>query len=197
MSPEEHYALLREGMFSVENKADAQEEAILFLRYFLDCHNIDPLPWLGEALAHHWCQLRDWDRRWGKNYADKLLRDYIAANDFDHWTALNLIAARLHRERQPLPDALADWAAELHEGKEAPAKEKGNKGEPPYAHEDRNRVYFVANNWLEYFGMASAEDRIHVIATWLGHDESVIRKGLTRWRKEDWRRAPWPTFPSE
>ena len=171
VSLEEHHALLREGMFSVESKADAQEEAILFLDYFLCPLDTGPLPWLGEALAHRWFEFRDWDRMWNEmcpereqNYTDKLLREYVAVNDFDHWTALNLIAARLHHERQQFPDALADWAAELHEGKEAPKKEKGNKGEPPYAREERNRVYFMADHWLKHFGMSRAADRLAAIA---------------------------------
>ena len=200
----ENDALLREGMFGVKNK-DALEEAVLFLHYFFHGLNVDPLPWLGESIAHHWFELRDWDRKWGKDYkerADRLLREYIAADDFDHWAALNLIAERLHRARVPFPDALADWAADVHARLQAgtlkpPAKEQGHKGDPPYANEDRNGLYFAANDWLEHFGMKNATDRIGVIAEWIGDDESVVRKGLTKWRKGNWRRAPWPTFPSD
>ena len=190
----EHYALLRKGMFSEGNKVDVREEAFLFLEYWLHGLNDAPLPWLGEAIANDWFQRRLRDA----NGTDEALQDFVAADDFDHWTALNLIAARLHRERLPFPDAIAEWAGELHEGKcSSPARERGNKGQPPYANQDRNRVYFMADIWLGHFGMTSADDRIGVIAEYYGDDESVVRKGLTRWRDTKWRRAPWPHAPRE
>ena len=197
--PEEHYALLREGMFSGTSTADAAEEADLFLRYWLHGLNRESLPWLGEAIANHWFWLRDWDRQWGRNYTNAALRAYIKAGDFDHWMALNLIAARLHRERQLFPEALADWAAEFHEDKhqKPPAKEKGNAGAPPYAYEDRNGVYAMADNWLEHYGMTHDKDRLAAIAGITGDDEDVVRKGLRRWRDPSWRRAPWPGLPAD
>ena len=44
---EEHYSLLRDGMFSAGNAADIRQEALLFLRYWLHGLNIDssPLAW--------------------------------------------------------------------------------------------------------------------------------------------------------
>ena len=126
--PEDHYALLLEDMFKGLAYLDCAEEADFFLRYWFHAHDLSHIPWLGETIANHWFWLRDWDRKWGRNRADKALRNYIAATDkdFDHWTALNTIASRLHRERQPFPDALADWAAELHEGKhDKPKKPRG------------------------------------------------------------------------
>ena len=195
---EDHSALLRENMFKGDDKVAIYEEANLFLRYWYHANSIKPIPWLGEPIANYWFRIRDLDRQSGKNRAEKALRKNIDKNDFDHWTALNTICARLHRERQPFPDILADWAAELHEGKrERPPKEKGDQGRPPYAHEDRNRVYANASDWLKYYGMAKAEDRIGVIAHWSDVDETVVLKGLTRWRKRKWRPAPWPKIPRE
>ena len=187
--PEEHCALLRDGMFGEGNRAEIQEEALLFLRYWVHGLNIDPLPWLGKAIAHAWFQRRRRDA----NRADEELSNFVAADDFDHWTALNLIAARLHRDRERFPDALAEWAAELHEGKDkSPPRERGDRGGPPYAQEDRNRVYYMADIWLQHYAMTRADDRIEVIARYIGDDGSVVRKGLTRWRNPEWRRAPWP-----
>ncbi len=192
---EEHYALLLPGMLGVKGP---EEEALLFLRYWLHGRNIDALPWLGSAIAHHWFWLREWDQSWGRlNRAEKALHDYIAADDYDHWTALNEIAVRLHEKHEIFPDALADWAADVHrrlrDGTfKPPAKKPAHKGGPPYAQEDRNGVYFEADSWLKHYGMSKSEGRVHVIAEYIGDDESVIRKGLTRWRKGDWRRAPWP-----
>lgn len=152
---EEHYALLREGMFNEGNKVDVKEEAFLFLEYWLHGLRIEDLPSLGEAIANHWFELRRREKHW-----EEALRDFVAADDFDHWRALNLIAARLHRERQPFPDTLADWAADLHEGKrKPPAKERGNRGQPPYARQDRNRTFYMADTWLKHYGMASAGAR--------------------------------------
>ena len=140
-------------------------------------------------IAHAWFQRRRRDA----NRADEELSNFVAADDFDHWTALNLIAARLHRDRERFPDALAEWAAELHEGKhKPPPRERGDRGGPPYAQEDRNRVYYMADIWLQHYAMTRADDRIEVIARYIGDDGSVVRKGLTRWRNPEWRRAPWP-----
>ena len=122
-----------------------------------------------------------------------MLDGYVEVDDYDHWVALNEIAARLHRAREPFPEALADWAAEVHEEKRRPpAKERGHRGEPPYAREDRNGVFFMADDWLKHFGLESPDDRVNVISRYIGDDETVVRKGLTRWRNKKWRRAPWP-----
>ena len=198
---EEHYALLRKDMFKGVSKVEANDEAALFLRYWLHPYGKPQdwtnLPWFGEALAFHWFQLCDWDRKWGSNRADTMLRDYVQATDFDHWTALNIIVARLHRERQPFPPALADWAADLHTNLledefKRPGRGPSNRREPPYAREDRNRVFDTADLWLEHFGMTKAVDRLAAIGEYTGVEEDTIRKGIERSRKKGWRRAPWP-----
>ena len=198
VEPEDHYALLCEDMLEMQDKADAQEEAVFFLRYWLHGQNLDALEWMGEVIAKHWFWLREWDRKWGRSRAQTALRRYINEKDYDHWEALNLIAAHLHRAREPFPVALADWAAAVHEGKrERPPKERGNKGQPPYTYEDRNRVFDVADKWLEHFGMASPESRRGALATFAGVEEEVVTKGLHRWRRENWRPAPWLKFPAD
>ena len=201
--PEDHYALLREGMFKGFAHVDCADEADLFLKYWFRGHDLSHIPWLGEAIANHWFWLRDWDRWWGRNRADEALRNYITVanrKDFDHWTALNAIAARLQRERQPFPDALADWAAERHEGKhDKPPKPRGgyrsdNKSWPPYATEDRDSAFFSADSWLEHFGMTHAKDRLAAIAGFAGPDvdEDNVRDAITRVRDRCECRAPWP-----
>ena len=190
---EEHYALLREDMFAGEATPDVFEEADLFLDYWLYHLSLDPIPWLGEIIASSWFRKREWDEQWDTNRAQEALRDYIAADDFDHWQALSLIAARLHRERKPFPAVLADWAAEVHEGKRtAPKKERADKGLPPYVNEDRNGVFFAADDWLKYYGMGRADDRVAVIAAYTGASEYVVKAGLKRHDDDRWRRAPWP-----
>ena len=190
--PEDHYALLRSGMFAGEATPDILEEAALFLRYWIGSPDIETLPWFGKIIADHWFQQRDWDRKWARNRTDALLQEYIAADDLDHWTALNNIAAMLHRARDPFPHTLADWAADVHDGKlDPPRKERSHKGDPPYAQQERNAVFAAANDWLKHFGMERAGDRIGVIAEYTGHGESVVSKGLTRHRTDGWRRAPW------
>ena len=204
VTPYEHYALLREGMFKGEATPAVMEEANLFLRYWLHPLSLDPIPRLGKALAKHWFWLRDWDQHWNRKLpltskrhrANKALREYIEKNDFDHWTALNLICAELHRRRGRFPSILADWAAERHEGKrERLPKERGNKGAPPYENEGRNRVFAMADEWLEHFGMAKAKDRIAAIAEYVKKDEDVVRKGIKWCRDNRQQLAPWPKFP--
>ena len=197
VSPEEHCDLLREGMFEGVATPDVFEEADLFLDYWLHHLSIDPLPWFGEIIARSWFRLREWDGEWGSKRAETALRDYVAADDFDHWAALNLIATRLHREHELFPDTLADWAANIHRSLsdgtlKPPKKEQGHEGQPPYTNEDRNGVFFMADDWLKHYGMTRANDRIDVIARYTGDDESVVSKGLTRARNNGWRRAPWP-----
>ena len=200
VSLEEHSALLQDDMLGVHN-IDADEEAQLFLTYWFRHHNADPIPWLGPSIAHRWYLLRERDRRCGLNRAEMALRNYIAANDYDHAIALNEIAARLHQDRDPFPDALADWAGEVHrricDGTfKPPAKEPGNHGQPPYANEDRNGLYASADDWLEHYGMAKSEDRINAISEYTGDSDDVVRKGLGRSRSQHWRRAPWPGIPT-
>ena len=193
--PEDHYALLREGMFAGEAKPDILEEAKLFLRYWIGEPDVEPLPWFGEIIANHWFWQRHWDRGWNRNRTDAMLQEYISADDFDHWTALNIIAARLHRDREPFPDALSDWAAEVHEGKRRqPPREPGDRGNPPYSMEDRYAAFEAADHWLLHFGMKRGADRIGVIADNFGFEPDAVSKGLSRWRRRgDRRRAPWPS----
>ena len=189
-------ALFRKDMFKGDDKVAIYEEANLFLECTFDWYWLEPVPWQGESVAKYWFKIRDWDRKLVRNWAEFALRKYIDKNDFDHWTALNMICARLHRERQPFPDILADWAAERHEGKrKRPPKEKGDHGRPPYTYEFRYITYVSADRCLRSFGMDKAEDRIGVIADWSGVDESVVSKGLTRLRDKNWRRAPLPEMP--
>ena len=182
------HALLREDMFKgVEEGEAREEEADLFLRYFYhgQTRALSPIPWLGEGLAHYWLEIR------GHPAADKTLRNYIAkGNDFDHWTALNAICARLHRERQPFPDMLADWAAGLHQGEHPkPPKIQANAGDPPYAYADRGALFAAADGWLRWLGMTRPSERLYAIAAFADIDEDVVRRAIKNKGK---RPAPWP-----
>ena len=157
-------ALLRKDIFKGVDKVAIYEEADMFLRYWWSVESIELLPWLGEAIANSWFRICDQDRERGENRAEIALRDYIDKKDFDHWTALNTICARLHRERQPFPDILADWAAELHEGKrKRPPKEKADHGRPPYAYENRYQLYAVSRLLAQILrhGQGGRSDRRH------------------------------------
>ena len=94
---QEHYALLRKGMFEELNKADAEQEARCVVRYLLSAEDLTPIPWRGTTEADNWFYLGE---DWGEERQAEKLRNMIAASecDPDYWNAVNLIAARHHEE---------------------------------------------------------------------------------------------------
>ena len=114
----EHDALLREDMFKGSSGTDIPEEADLFLRYWLH--------W-GRPVSH-WVSWRGsrppvvfpgglGSRSMAVIAPMKHCKTMSrrAKYDYDYYLALNTIAARLHRERKPFPEILADWAVKLHD----------------------------------------------------------------------------------
>ena len=64
--------------------------------------------------------------------ADEALRNCwipLAERFAHYWEALHFIAARFLRDRLPLPDALADWLANVLEGKQAKPKRRPGRQE--------------------------------------------------------------------
>ena len=145
--------------------------------------------------------MRDWDGHdWGAARQEEKLRNMIeaSAHDIDYWEALNLIAARLHREGQRLPDALAKWAAESHEGsRAAPRRRQSNKGEPHYTHDNRNDAFGYAFAVLRYLGLGKM-DCYRAIADVRGVTEETVRNALKAHARSGGKLpAPWECWPSK
>ena len=205
----EHDALLREDMFKGPSGTDIPEEADLFLRYWLHGGGLSPTGYRGEGVGHRWFSLGDWDQEYGRNRSDEALQNYVEASeyDYDYYLALNTIAARLHRERKPFPEILADWAVKLHdrlrEGTHKPTlRDRGNKGQPRYAFENRDMAFFAADSWLEHFGMNLKNDRLAAIAGYAELNEDVVRKAIEKGReisgehsREPRNYLPWKCLP--
>ena len=163
------------GMLTTMDPASAREAAQYLVQLFRDETELSPIPWLGPAIADGWFALRDQEEQ------RRFLRRMVEAdNDPDAWKALNLIAARLHQERRPFPNELADWASRLHWGGEIrePPKPQGNKGQPPYAFLRRNRRY----GWMffflhQYLGLPRMEC-YRAIATECGVSERTVSDGI-------------------
>ena len=115
MSPQEHDALLRDGLFKGLGKADAEEEARYVVRYLLSGEDLSDIPPRGPLEARNWFAMRD---EWGAERQTEKLRNMIAASryDLDYWTALNDIAIRIQEERRWWPAALADWDIAVRRG---------------------------------------------------------------------------------
>ena len=187
--------------YSVQIQKILKKKPDIFFDIFSNLLMISPLPWLGDLLAEHWFRMRDLDKTMGTDRANAALVEFVGTNDFDHWTALNVIASRLQRERTQFPPTLADWAATLHSDLAAgnnriPPKERGNQGDPPYAMEMRNRLFDAADQWLKYYGMKKGTDRLDAIAKYTGDDAEIVKKGIAKFRQGTWRRAPWPWEPA-
>ena len=199
--PEEHYALLREGLFKGMNKVAAQDEARYVVRYWLAGLDCSPIPWRGKREADNWFHLRE---DWGKKRQAEKLRNMIAAgeHDPDYWDALNLIATRLHEERRRFPAALADWASRLHRGKlhrgkiDRPRKKQSNEGQPPYANDVRNFAYADVFGLLWYLGLTTKMECYSAIAAECGVTERTVIKAIKAASQQDGRLpAPWECWP--
>ena len=133
VSPQEHDALLRDGLFRGLDKGAAEEEARYTVRYLLSGEDLSDLPPRGPLEAHNRFAMRE---EWGAERQTEKLRDMIAASrhDLDYWTALNEIAIRIQEERRWWPAALADWNIAVRRGTwSRPTQPRGKDGRPHYA----------------------------------------------------------------
>ena len=87
--------------------------------------------------------------------AGEALQNWISASkrDPDYWDALKVLAAGLLRDREPLPDALQGWLADMLEGNLA--RPRGRPGKHWYANDNRNMWIGYAVSMLTQLGMTA------------------------------------------
>ena len=59
--PQEHNALLCEGLFEGLGRADSEEEARYVVRYLLSGEDLSDIPPRGPREARKWFEMRGWD----------------------------------------------------------------------------------------------------------------------------------------
>ena len=194
VSPEEHDALLRDGLFRGLDKVAAEEEARYVVRYLLSGEDLSDIPPRGPREASNWFAMRD---EWGAERQTEKLRSMIAASrhDLDYWTALNHIAIRIQEERRWWPAMLADWDIAVRRGTwSRPTRVRGNQGEPHYAKDARNLWIAYAFGILVDLGLEKM-DGYYVLADELNKSESAVGKAIRAARALDQLPAPWECWP--
>ena len=195
VSPKEHHALLREGLFKALGRADAEEEARYVVRYLLSGEDLSDTPPRGPQEAHNWFAMR---AEWGADRQAEKLRNMIAAShhDLDYWTALNHIAIRIQEERRWWPAMLADWDIAVRRGTcSRPPQARSNRGQPRYAKDARNLWIAHAFRVLVHLGLGKMTG-YHIIADELGKSERVVMRAIQLARGPDQRApAPWECWP--
>ena len=177
VSSEEIHAVVHEGMLMEMDKADAQELGRCFVELWFAGEDLSDIPWCGVEWANDWFAT---DEVWGSDGRAEMLLDLIDASDDDPDArdALNHIAIRLHAERRRWPGALADWDIEVRRGlRPKPAQRRGNRGQPPYAKDRRNRYIASAEFLLGWLGMGKM-DSYHVIGDVLGMSPRAVANAV-------------------
>ena len=108
-------------------------------------------PMSKDFLPSQWGLIREhFPRR-----AGEALRNWIAASETNpvYWDSLKVVSARLLRDREPLPDALQGWLADMLEGNLA--RPKGRPGKRWYANDNRNMWIGYAVGMLLHLGMTA------------------------------------------
>ena len=197
VSPEEHDALLCEGLFNGLDNVGAQEEARYVVRYLLSGKDLSDIRPRGPREARDWFAMRD---EWGAGRQAEKLRNMIAASqhDIDYWIALNDIAIRIQEERQWWPAALADWDIAVRRGiRSRPARERSNRGQPSYAKDARNRWIAHAFSVLVHLGLGKME-AYFVIADELDRSERTVMSAIQSARTQHQPvPAPWECWPRQ
>ena len=196
VSPQEHDALLREGLFHGLNDAAAEEEARCVVRYLLAGEDLSDIPPRGPQEAEDWFAMRD---EWGAERQMEKLRRMIAASRYDpvYSTALNHVAIRIQEERRWWPAILADWDIAVRRGMwSRPAQPRGKDGRPHYAQDARNLWIAYTFTLLVHLGLGKTA-AYYVIADALDKNERTVmravRSAKARIRKLP---APWECWPS-
>ena len=116
------------------------------------CADLSELPPMSkDFLPSQWGLIREhFPRR-----AGEALRNWIAASETNpvYWDSLKVVSARLLRDREPLPDALRVWLADMLEGNLA--RPKGRPGKRWYANDNRNMWIGYAVGMLLHLGMTA------------------------------------------
>lgn len=99
------------------------EDAQRIVRELLADADMSEIQPRGNNIGRSWTAIR---RDFGEHRAEEALRNWIPASerDIDYWDALHVLAAELLRNGERLPDALANWLAEVLEGKRRRPKQK-------------------------------------------------------------------------
>ena len=195
VSPEEHDALLCDGLFRGLDKVAAEEEARYVVRYLLSGEDLSDIPPRGPLEARNWFAMRD---EWGAERQTEKLRNMIAASrhDLDYWTALNHIAIRIQEERRWWPAMLADWDIAVRRGTwSRPAQARGKDGRPHYANDARDLWIAYAFTLLVHLGLGRTA-AYYVIADELDRNERTVMRAV-RAASARVRRlpAPWECWP--
>lgn len=195
VSPQEHHALLREGLFEGLSKLDAEEEARYVLRYLLSGKDLSDISPRGPCEARNWFTMR---KTWGAERQAEKLRNMIAASrhDSEYGIALDHIAIRYQEQRRPWPAPLADWDIAVRLGMwPTPARVRGNKGQPRYAKDARNLWIAYAFRLLVHLGLEKMEG-YGVIADELDKTDRAVMKAIRAAGAADRRLpAPWECWP--
>lgn len=193
--PQEHLALIREGLFRGLDEAAAEEEARYVVRYVLSVADLSDIPPRGPVEADNWFAMRD---KWGEARQMEKLRAMIAASryDPDYFIALDHVAIRIQEERRWWPAVLADWDIAVRRGTwSKPAQLRGDKGRPHYASDERNLWIAYAFSVLLHLGLGKMAS-YHVIADELDtHEHTVMRaiRSASAWDPQ--LPAPWECWP--
>ena len=193
--PQEHRALIREGLFRGLDDAAAEEEARYVVRYLLSGEDLSDISPRGPLEARNWFAMRD---EWGAERQTEKLRNMIAASrhDLDYWTALNHIAIRIQEERRWWPAMLADWDIAVRRGTwSRPAQARGKDGRPHYANDARNLWIAYTFTLLVHLGLGRTA-AYYVIADELDRNERTVMRAV-RAASARIRRlpAPWECWP--
>lgn len=195
VSPEEHYALLREGLFKGLALVAVEEEARYVVRYLLSGEDLSDIAPRGPREAQNWFAMRE---EWGVRRQAQKLRHMIAASqqDIDYWIALNHIAIRIQEERRWWPPMLADWDIAVRQGfRSQPAQLRSNYGQPHYAKDSRNVWITYAFSVLVHLGL-SRMDGYYLIADELDKSPAAVREAIQSTRARDGELpAPWECWP--
>ena len=195
VSAEEHYALLREGLFKGLGTVDAEEEARYVVRYLLSGEDLSDIAPRGPREAENWFAIRE---EWGVKRQAQKLCNMIAASqqDIDYWTALNHTAIRIQEERRWWPSVLADWDIAVRRGiRPKPSQPRGNQGQPPYAKDSRNVWITYTFSVLVYLGLEKMEG-YYVLADELDKSAGAVMDAIQSARAQGGKLpAPWECWP--
>ena len=194
VSPQEHHALLREGLFRGLDKVAAEEESRYVVRYLLSGKDLSDIPPRGPWEARNWFTMGE---RWGAGRQTEKLRNMIAASrhDPDYFIALDHIAIRIQEERRWWPAMLADWDIAVRRGiRSRPAHVQGDQGQPLYAKDARNAWIAYAFSVLVHLGLEKMEG-YYVIADELDRTDRTVMRAVQSARAPGRLPAPWECWP--
>ena len=195
VSPQDHDALLPDGLFRGLNKVDAEEEARYLVRYLLAGEDLSDIPPRGPLEADNWFAMRD---EWGAERQMEKLRAMIAASRYDpvYSAALQHVAIRIQEERRWWPAILADWDIAVRRGTwSKPVQPRGKNGQPHYAKDARDLWIAYTFTLLVQLGLGKTA-AYYVIAEELDRNERTVMRAVRAAKARIQRLpAPWECWP--